>query len=235
MALLDRVHDVGRLVTIMGNRASHLEVEIKKLKSEGDLEQLAAAHQRVVELQANNTKIMSELGEATQRLDQADRELNKARAELADSGHVFDRIRAVVVDSRAGNLKLVVIGLSCISGVNGEPPFELSPVSSFDLVIAFCASSNHRFTYRSCACTESIESDDKVSGSRGLCSASRWCAIDFSRTDRGLPIEFLVGNLALCGCAELVPWVPESRPSLYAITGAPIEGKSLSMSTGGCG
>ncbi|RWW77822.1 hypothetical protein BHE74_00013978 [Ensete ventricosum] len=68
MALLDRVHDVG-LVTIMGNRASHLEVEIKKLKSEGDLEQLAAAHQRVVELQANNAKIMSELGKATQRLD----------------------------------------------------------------------------------------------------------------------------------------------------------------------
>ncbi|RZR72495.1 hypothetical protein BHM03_00014085 [Ensete ventricosum] len=110
---------------------------------------------------------------------------------------------------KAGNLKLVVIGLSCISGVKGEPPFELSPVSSFDLVIAFCTSSNHRFTYRSCACTESIESDDKMSGSRGLCSASRWCAIDFSRTGRGLPIEFLVGNLALCGCAELVSWVPD--------------------------
>ncbi|RRT84251.1 hypothetical protein B296_00015072 [Ensete ventricosum] len=56
MALLDRVHDAGRLVTIMGNRASHLEAEIEKLKFEGDPEQLAIAHQRVVELQANNAK-----------------------------------------------------------------------------------------------------------------------------------------------------------------------------------
>ncbi|RWW53804.1 hypothetical protein BHE74_00039668 [Ensete ventricosum] len=42
MTLLDRVHDVGRLVTLMGDWASHLEVEVTKLKSEGDPEQLAA-------------------------------------------------------------------------------------------------------------------------------------------------------------------------------------------------
>ncbi|RWW38422.1 hypothetical protein BHE74_00056336 [Ensete ventricosum] len=65
MALLDRVHDAGRLVTIMGNRASHLEAEIENLKSEGDPKQLAAAHQRVAELQADNAKKMSELGETT--------------------------------------------------------------------------------------------------------------------------------------------------------------------------
>ncbi|RZS28286.1 hypothetical protein BHM03_00061841 [Ensete ventricosum] len=50
MALLDRVHDVGRLVTHMGNRASLLEAEIEKLKTEGDPEQLAAARQHVDEL-----------------------------------------------------------------------------------------------------------------------------------------------------------------------------------------
>ncbi|RRT64456.1 hypothetical protein B296_00013168 [Ensete ventricosum] len=50
MALLDRVHDVGRLVTHMGNRASLLEVEIEKLKTEGDPEQLAVARQHVDEL-----------------------------------------------------------------------------------------------------------------------------------------------------------------------------------------
>ncbi|RWW51873.1 hypothetical protein BHE74_00041746 [Ensete ventricosum] len=36
MALLDSVHDEGRLVTLMGNRASHLEAKIAKLKMEGD-------------------------------------------------------------------------------------------------------------------------------------------------------------------------------------------------------
>ncbi|RWW38213.1 hypothetical protein BHE74_00056572 [Ensete ventricosum] len=33
IALLDRVHDSGRLVTHMGNQASLLEVELEKLKS----------------------------------------------------------------------------------------------------------------------------------------------------------------------------------------------------------
>ncbi|RRT80383.1 hypothetical protein B296_00009415 [Ensete ventricosum] len=42
MALLDRVHEAGRLVTLMGNRASHLEAEVAKLKLEGDPEQLTA-------------------------------------------------------------------------------------------------------------------------------------------------------------------------------------------------
>ncbi|RWW20955.1 hypothetical protein GW17_00014899 [Ensete ventricosum] len=37
MTLLDRVQDAGHLVTLMGNRASHLEAEIAKLKMEGDL------------------------------------------------------------------------------------------------------------------------------------------------------------------------------------------------------
>ncbi|RZS06033.1 hypothetical protein BHM03_00036616 [Ensete ventricosum] len=87
MALLDRVHDADRLVTIMGNRASHMEEEIKKLKSEGDLEQLATAQQLVVELQADNAKMMSELGEATQWVEQFDMELNEVQADLADSQH----------------------------------------------------------------------------------------------------------------------------------------------------
>ncbi|RZS01270.1 hypothetical protein BHM03_00031093 [Ensete ventricosum] len=65
IALLDRVHDAGRLVTLMGNRASHLEAEIEKLKSEGNLEQLAMAEQRAIDLRANYDKVATELGEGT--------------------------------------------------------------------------------------------------------------------------------------------------------------------------
>ncbi|RWW42983.1 hypothetical protein BHE74_00051408 [Ensete ventricosum] len=65
MALLDRVHDMGRLVTLIGNRASHLEAEVAKLKSEGDPEQLAVARQQVDELQADNAKLKSRLDELT--------------------------------------------------------------------------------------------------------------------------------------------------------------------------
>ncbi|RWW60312.1 hypothetical protein BHE74_00032703 [Ensete ventricosum] len=69
ITLLDRVHDVGHLVTIMGNRASLLEVEIDKLKTEGDPEQLAAAQQQVAELQADNAKMRLELEELARRSD----------------------------------------------------------------------------------------------------------------------------------------------------------------------
>ncbi|RWW20782.1 hypothetical protein GW17_00015083 [Ensete ventricosum] len=67
MALLDRVHDVSHLMTIMGNRMSLLEAKIDKLKTEGDPEQLVATRQQVDELQADNAKLKSELDELTCR------------------------------------------------------------------------------------------------------------------------------------------------------------------------
>ncbi|RRT38481.1 hypothetical protein B296_00047926 [Ensete ventricosum] len=85
MALLDRVYDVGHLVTHMGNRASLLEAKIKKSKIEGYLEQLATARRHVDELQADNAKLRSRLDELTSRLEQADEELNELRAGLAES------------------------------------------------------------------------------------------------------------------------------------------------------
>ncbi|RWW16466.1 hypothetical protein GW17_00019648 [Ensete ventricosum] len=79
MALLDRVHDSGRLVTHMGNQASLLKAELEKLRSEKNPEQLALARQRVDELEADNAKMKSELDESRGRLDEADKELNKLR------------------------------------------------------------------------------------------------------------------------------------------------------------
>ncbi|RZR86117.1 hypothetical protein BHM03_00013234 [Ensete ventricosum] len=61
MALLDRVHDSGRLVTHMGNRASLLEAEIEKLKMEGDPEQLTIARQGMKEQRADRQKANDEL------------------------------------------------------------------------------------------------------------------------------------------------------------------------------
>ncbi|RZR75139.1 hypothetical protein BHM03_00050175 [Ensete ventricosum] len=77
MALLDRVHDVGRLVTIMGNQTSLLEAEIDRLKMEGDPEQLAPARYQVDELHVDNAKLKSELDELTRRSEQANKEPNK--------------------------------------------------------------------------------------------------------------------------------------------------------------
>ncbi|RWW51270.1 hypothetical protein BHE74_00042396 [Ensete ventricosum] len=50
IAFLDKVHDLGHLVTHMGNRASLLETELEKLKTERDPEQLTLARRRVDEL-----------------------------------------------------------------------------------------------------------------------------------------------------------------------------------------
>ncbi|RWV86482.1 hypothetical protein GW17_00051620 [Ensete ventricosum] len=69
----------------MGNRASLIEAEIDKLKTEGDPKQLIIAQQQVVELQVDNAKMRSELEELARRSDQADKELNELLVDLADS------------------------------------------------------------------------------------------------------------------------------------------------------
>ncbi|RWW52982.1 hypothetical protein BHE74_00040561 [Ensete ventricosum] len=73
MALLDRVHDSGRLVTNMGNWASLLEAELEKLKTKRDPEQLTLAPQRVDELEADNAKLRSGVDKLIDRLEQADK------------------------------------------------------------------------------------------------------------------------------------------------------------------
>ncbi|RRT41132.1 hypothetical protein B296_00025781 [Ensete ventricosum] len=73
MALLDRVHDSGHLVTNMGNWASLLEAKLEKLKTKRDPEQLTLAPQRVDELEADNAKLRSGVDELIDRLEQADK------------------------------------------------------------------------------------------------------------------------------------------------------------------
>ncbi|RZS08435.1 hypothetical protein BHM03_00039408 [Ensete ventricosum] len=116
-----------------------------------------------------------------------------------DAASVHVEIGRHIYRQRADNLKLVGIGLSCISGVKGEPPFELSPVSSFDLVTSFCTSSKRWFTCRSYARSESVEFDDKKSGSREMCSSSRWRETFFPRTTRGASDRISCGRSCVVG------------------------------------
>ncbi|RRT81452.1 hypothetical protein B296_00000578 [Ensete ventricosum] len=90
MALLDRVHDVGRLVTIMGHRATGLREEIENLKYGCDPEQVAMAKQQSNEverqaagLKVDNKKLMAQLVEATKRLELSKKELTDVRVDLA--------------------------------------------------------------------------------------------------------------------------------------------------------
>ncbi|RZR74070.1 hypothetical protein BHM03_00031697 [Ensete ventricosum] len=88
----------------MGNRASLLEAELEKLKTERDPEQLTRARQRVDELEADNAKLRSRVDELTNRLEEADKELNELREGLAESQH---QLREQKVDRRKANDELL--------------------------------------------------------------------------------------------------------------------------------
>ncbi|RRT80384.1 hypothetical protein B296_00009414 [Ensete ventricosum] len=126
-------------------------------------------------------------------------------------------------DSKAGNLKLIGISLSCISGVKGDPCLELSPASSFDLVTSFCTSSNYLFMRRSCTQSESVESDNNVSAPMG-CAPPRgteWL-ISLGRS-KGSQTNFLAGP-AMSGQVGLALCVPKSPLGRPEAVGTPTEG-----------
>ncbi|RRT45835.1 hypothetical protein B296_00021023 [Ensete ventricosum] len=92
MALLDRVHDASRLMTIMDHRATNFQQEIEELKSGSGPKQVAAVEQqaiaieqRVTDLQADNEKLMAQLVKATHRLELFNKELNDAWVDLSDT------------------------------------------------------------------------------------------------------------------------------------------------------
>ncbi|RRT37259.1 hypothetical protein B296_00035746 [Ensete ventricosum] len=64
MALFDRIHDAGRLITFMDYRITNLQQEIDALKSGGGPEAIAAAEEHASELEKELEKIKRERDEA---------------------------------------------------------------------------------------------------------------------------------------------------------------------------
>ncbi|RWW36053.1 hypothetical protein BHE74_00058948 [Ensete ventricosum] len=60
MALFDRVHDAGRLITFMDYRISHLQQELDALKAGGGPEGVAKAEERASELEQELEKTKRE-------------------------------------------------------------------------------------------------------------------------------------------------------------------------------
>ncbi|RRT66549.1 hypothetical protein B296_00012318, partial [Ensete ventricosum] len=84
MALFDRVHDAGRLITFMDYRISNLQQELDALKSGGGPEAVAKAEERASELEQELEKTKRERDEALQRLEASEKELNEVRSNLAE-------------------------------------------------------------------------------------------------------------------------------------------------------
>ncbi|RZS23593.1 hypothetical protein BHM03_00056559 [Ensete ventricosum] len=84
MALFDRVHDAGRLITFMDYRISHLQQELDALKSGGGPEAVAKAEERASELEQELEKTKQERDETLQRLEASKKELGEVRINLAE-------------------------------------------------------------------------------------------------------------------------------------------------------
>ncbi|RRT39197.1 hypothetical protein B296_00055713 [Ensete ventricosum] len=174
-------------------------------------EKMEAGPSRLYHIRAGPMKVVAK----TRYMSASDESYNAIWAQKAATCSVGSELPSY--DSKAGNLKLVGIGLSCISGVKGEPRLELLPASSFDFVTSFCTSSNRLFTRRSCTRSKSVEFDDNMSGSYGMCSTSRYEVTDFFGTIKGA-FDRVSGGPCVGGpgrtdveCSQGPPWLTGGR------------------------
>ncbi|RRT52467.1 hypothetical protein B296_00007214 [Ensete ventricosum] len=100
MALFDRVHDAGQLITFMDYRISNLQHELDGLKSGGGPEAVAKAEERTSELEQELGKTKQERNEALQRLEASEKELTEVRSNLAEIQRLLKeaRVRARKMD-----------------------------------------------------------------------------------------------------------------------------------------
>ncbi|RRT42392.1 hypothetical protein B296_00030505 [Ensete ventricosum] len=100
MALFDRVHDAGRLITFMDYRISQLQQELDALKSGEGPEAVAKAEERAFELQEELEKTRRERDEALLRREASEKELHEVRSNLAEVQWLLNeaRVRARKMD-----------------------------------------------------------------------------------------------------------------------------------------
>ncbi|RZR72450.1 hypothetical protein BHM03_00013595 [Ensete ventricosum] len=84
IALFDRVHDAGRLITFMDYQISQLKQELDTLKSGGGQEAVAKAEERASELAHELEKTKRERDEALLRLEASEKDLSEVWSNLAE-------------------------------------------------------------------------------------------------------------------------------------------------------
>ncbi|RRT45323.1 hypothetical protein B296_00035612 [Ensete ventricosum] len=93
MALFDRVHDAGRLITFMDYRIKHMQEELDALKSDRGPEAVAKAEERASELQEELEKTRQERDKALLRCEASEKELHEVQQLLKEA-----RVRAQKMD-----------------------------------------------------------------------------------------------------------------------------------------
>ncbi|RWW07014.1 hypothetical protein GW17_00029620 [Ensete ventricosum] len=84
MALMDRVHDVSRVITSLDNKSEILQEEIKKLKDGGNPNAVALAEWQAIEAQALAENLKTKLEEATREWESLEKEMGKVQGTLYD-------------------------------------------------------------------------------------------------------------------------------------------------------
>ncbi|RZR70467.1 hypothetical protein BHM03_00000075 [Ensete ventricosum] len=100
VALFDRVHDAGRVITSMDNRVDLLRKEVQRLKEGGDPDAVAAVEARASEAQSLADNLQTELEEANRRRESVEAELGEARGLLADLRRQLADSQGKLVESR---------------------------------------------------------------------------------------------------------------------------------------
>ncbi|RRT82752.1 hypothetical protein B296_00000344 [Ensete ventricosum] len=100
MALFDRVHDAGRLITFMDYRISQLQQELDTLKSSGGPEAVAKVEECASELGQELKKTKRERDEALLRLEASEKDLSEVLSNLAEVQRLLKeaRVRARKMD-----------------------------------------------------------------------------------------------------------------------------------------
>ncbi|KAJ8467479.1 hypothetical protein OPV22_030031 [Ensete ventricosum] len=91
MALVDRVHDAGRLITFMDHRVKQLQEELDVLKSRGGPEAVAEAEERASRLREELERLKGERAEELLRREASEKEL---RGHLGDAQQLLKEARA---------------------------------------------------------------------------------------------------------------------------------------------
>ncbi|RZS28270.1 hypothetical protein BHM03_00061843, partial [Ensete ventricosum] len=93
MALVDRVHDAGRLITFMDYRVKQLQEELDALKSRGGPKAVAEAEERASRLREELEKIKGEKAEELLRCKASEKELEAIRGHLGDAQQLLKEAR----------------------------------------------------------------------------------------------------------------------------------------------
>ncbi|RRT73522.1 hypothetical protein B296_00030538, partial [Ensete ventricosum] len=99
MTLIDRVHDVDRVVTSLGEKMDGLRKEVQRLKDRSNPDAVVATEQRASEAQSLVDHLKAKLGEATQHWESLEEELGEIWKILSDPWDQLSEAKKQLSDS----------------------------------------------------------------------------------------------------------------------------------------